>query len=110
MSISTHVLDTARGLPGAAIAVALYAVHGEERSLLTRAVTNHEGRTDAPLASEAQTGIYELEFRVGAYFAGLGLTSFYDQVVIRFRIDDGAARYHVPLLIAPWGYSTYRGS
>ena len=112
--LTTHVLDTARGVPGGGIAISLYALDGERR-LLTRTVTNDDGRTDEPLLGDASFagGRYELEFSVGAYFrdAGLALAEppFLDDVVIRVALaDDGD--YHVPLLVSPWSYSTYRGS
>ena len=110
MSISTHVLDTSRGVPGAAIGLTLYAIRGNERTLLARSETNAQGRTDAPLAVSAQPGLYEIVFAVGAYFARLQTATFYEDVAIRFHIEEEAGCYHVPLLIAPWGYSTYRGT
>lgn len=111
MTISTHVLDTALGVPAAGVAVVLYAVDaGGGRAVVSRATTNADGRMDAPLAAAPARGLYELVFSVGAYFEGRGTASFYDEVPVRFRIDDETARYHVPLLISPWAYSTYRGS
>ena len=112
--LTTHVLDTARGVPGGGIAVSLYALEGERR-LLASAVTNSDGRTDKPLLDEADfaSGRYELEFSVGDYFrdAGVELAEppFLDDVVIRVAIAEDA-HYHVPLLVSPWSYSTYRGS
>ena len=112
--LTTHVLDTARGRPGAGIAVRLYALDGE-RTLLASAVTNTDGRTDQPLldASAFRAGRYELEFSVGPYFAASGAVTadppFLDDVVIRVQLADGE-HYHVPLLVSPWSYSTYRGS
>jgi 5-hydroxyisourate hydrolase len=111
MPISTHVLDTALGTPAAGVAVVLYAVDTNGvRTPVARSTTNADGRTDAPLAAAPAPGAYELVFSVGAYFAARGTASFYDDVPVRFRVDDAAARYHVPLLISPWAYSTYRGS
>lgn len=113
--LTTHVLDTAAGKPAAGLALALYALDGERR-LVRRAVTNADGRVDAPLLEgEALViGTYELVFEVGAYFRGrgvvLGEPAFLDTVPLRFGIDDAAAHYHVPLLVAPYAYSTYRGS
>lgn len=112
--LTTHVLDTANGGPGSGIEVRLYAADGERR-LLANATTNADGRTAAPLL-EGQAfgpGSYELEFEVGAYFAArrhaLAEPPFLDVVVLRFQLaDDG--HYHVPLLVSPWSYSTYRGS
>ncbi|HEV3087957.1 MAG TPA: hydroxyisourate hydrolase [Candidatus Elarobacter sp.] len=107
--ISTHVLDVARGIPAAGISVGLFALDGE-RTLLHVAVTNADGRTDAPLATDLQAGDYELVFAVMDYFALENVPTFFDEIPVRFRITDASARYHVPLLLSPWGYSTYRGS
>jgi 5-hydroxyisourate hydrolase len=111
MKLSTHVLDIARGLPAAGIAITLYALDGEARTLLARALTNADGRTDAPLADDLQAGTYELVFAAGNYFAQHGMAAFYDVIPVRFTLPQNAGtRYHVPLLLAPWSYSTYRGS
>lgn len=108
-TVSTHVLDTARGVPGAGISVGLFAI-GDERTLLTVAVTNGDGRTDAPLATDLAPGHYELVFAVMDYFTQEAIATFFDEIPVRFRITDAAGRYHVPLLLSPWGYATYRGS
>jgi 5-hydroxyisourate hydrolase len=110
VTLTTHVLDTAVGAPAAGIAISLYATGGAARSLLGSAVTNADGRTDAPLADALAAGWYELTFAVDAYFAARGTAAFYDAITIRFRIAEDGGHYHVPLLLAPWGYSTYRGS
>ena len=116
MGLSTHVLDTMHGCPAAGMAVALYATDGEQATLLKRLVLNHDGRTDAPLLSgeTIPTGVFELRFHVGAYFDRLGTVlpepKFLDVVPIRFGIAEATGHYHVPLLISPFGYSTYRGS
>jgi len=113
--LTTHVLDTAQGRPAAGLAICLYR-DGGKREEAARAVTNKDGRCDRPLLEgEALTvGTYELVFEAGAYFDGLGLTlpepKFLDRVSIRFGIADPDAHYHVPLLLSPYGYSTYRGS
>jgi hydroxyisourate hydrolase len=107
--LSTHVLDTSRGGAAAGVEVKLYRA-GTQRAELARATTDADGRIPAPFGGELESGWYELVFAVGAYFAREGSATFYDEVPIRFRIDAGAERYHVPLLISPWGYSTYRGS
>ena len=108
--LTTHVLDTARGRPAAGVAIEL-SVHG---STVVRTRTNQDGRTDEPLleGDALRTGEHELVFDVGAYFAGLDLPepAFLGLVPVRFAIADPAAHYHVPLLVSPWSYSTYRGS
>jgi 5-hydroxyisourate hydrolase len=109
MTLTTHVIDTAAGVPAAGIAIVLYAVDGATRTPLGSATTNAGGRTDAPLADSLSPGWYELTFAVAPYFAALKVAAFYDEITIRFRLDGGA-HYHVPLLLGPWGYSTYRGS
>ena len=107
--LTTHVLDTANGRPGAGIAVELFLLDGKEWNLLKSVKTNADGRTDAPLleGEKFRTGTYQLVFHIGAYFRSPG---FLDLVPVRFGIADAAAHYHVPLLCTPWSYSTYRGS
>lgn len=120
--LSTHVLDTARGLPAAGVTVQLWSVGGR-RELLRTVTTNQDGRTDAPLLSgdALQVGVYELVFFAGSYFrahahahsytqGALPEPAFLDEIVVRFGIADAGAAYHVPLLLSPYGYSTYRGS
>ncbi|MDH3352347.1 MAG: hydroxyisourate hydrolase [Gammaproteobacteria bacterium] len=112
--LTTHVLDTAAGVPAAGVAIRLFALRGD-RELCASAVTNSDGRTDRPLLEDDSmaTGEYELEFDVGAYFDAQGSEldepTFLNTVVLRFalRADE---HYHVPLLVSPWSYSTYRGS
>jgi 5-hydroxyisourate hydrolase len=114
--LTTHVLDTMSGLPGAGLAVELLHIEGEARRPLRRLTTNDDGRTPEPLlaGSDLVPGTYELVFHVGDYFRarGVALTepAFLDQVPVRFGIADPARHYHVPLLVSPYGYSTYRGS
>ena len=114
--LSTHVLDTARGKPAAGLAISLFSVFGNKRSLLKSVTTNEDGRTNEPLlsGSDLRQGIYELVFSAGDYHRAQGelldTPPFLDQVVVRFGISDPAANYHVPLLLSPYGYSTYRGS
>jgi 5-hydroxyisourate hydrolase len=114
--LTTHVLDTAHGKPAANVGVELWRLEGENRTLLKSIRTNADGRTDEPLLAEGElhTGIYELVFLVGDYFASQGFTSttpsFLDRVPVRFGVADPNAHYHVPLLVSPWAYSTYRGS
>ena len=107
-TLTTHVLDTARGAPAAGISVGVFALGGE-RTLIHVAVTNADGRTDGPLATDLAPGPYELVFAVMDYFARDGIATFFDEIPVRFVIA-GDARYHVPLLLSPWSYSTYRGS
>jgi 5-hydroxyisourate hydrolase len=114
--LTTHVLDTARGRPAEGMAVELFRRDGGEPERLKTLRTNADGRTDEPLLapSELRAGSYELVFDVGAYFAGAGLASadepFLGLVPVRVGIADPDANYHVPLLVSPWAYSTYRGS
>jgi 5-hydroxyisourate hydrolase len=114
--LSTHVLDTARGRPAEGVKIALYRLSGQSHRMLLETVTNHDGRTDAPLlAGEAlKAGSYELVFFAGAYLRATGQAGdgvlFLDEIPIRFGIPDAAQHYHVPLLLSPFGYSTYRGS
>ena len=111
--LTTHVLDTMRGKPGAGIRVELYALEGVMAKRVVDTTTNADGRTDAPLlAGDAlKAGRYELLFHIGDYFRRDGGESpFLDVVPIRFAIADAGAHYHVPLLASPWSYTTYRGS
>jgi len=114
--LTTHVLDTARGCPAAGLRIALYAVSGNAHRKIAETVTNADGRTDAPILPEGKfaAGSYELVFFAGDYLRATGQAGaeplFLDQVPIRFGMADPAAHYHVPLLLSPFGYSTYRGS
>ena len=116
MGLSTHVLDTMHGCPAAGMAVALYATEGESATLLQRVVLNRDGRTDAPLFDNAslRVGTYRLRFDVAGYFRARGVQlpdpPFLDQVNLDFGIAHTDQHYHVPLLVSPWSYSTYRGS
>lgn len=113
--LTTHVLDTALGRPAAGVDVTLYRLDND-RQLLNQDTTNADGRLDAPIldAEAFQAGVYELVFAAGAYFRASNLElpdpAFVDEVVIRFGIADVESHYHVPLLVSPWSYSTYRGS
>jgi 5-hydroxyisourate hydrolase len=114
--LTTHVLDTMSGQPGAGLVVELFRIEGDARRLLARLTTNADGRTSVPLLAgvELERGTYELVFHVGAYFrerdVALTEPAFLDRVPVRFGIADPARHYHVPLLVSPYGYSTYRGS
>ena len=108
-TLTTHVLDTARGKPAAGISLGVFALDGVERRLLHVAVTNADGRTDTPLATDLAPGAYELVFAVMDYFAQEGVAAFFDEIPVRFVIGT-EAHYHVPLLLSPWTYSTYRGT
>jgi len=114
--LSTHVLDTAAGIPAAGVAFRLERVAPGARVELHRGTTNIDGRSDAPLldGTQMQAGIYELHFEVADYFRRRGVVladpPFLDVVTLRFGIDDPGGNYHVPLLLSPWSYATYRGS
>jgi 5-hydroxyisourate hydrolase len=113
--LSTHVLDTAHGCPAAGMKIELYFLSGEARNLLKQMITNSDGRTDQPLlsAEEMKAGQYELLFYVREYFAARAPAAaipFLDRVPVRFGIAEVGSSYHVPLLVSPWSYSTYRGS
>ncbi len=110
-ALSTHVLDTAAGRPAAGVPIVLYEIDGEHAAKLTEMVTNADGRTDAPLLGGAplRIGTYELRFSLGDYF-GENQGGFLNIVPVRFGITEAEAHYHVPLLVSPYAYSTYRGS
>ncbi len=116
MSLSTHVLDTAQGKPAAGMRVSLMRVDGAARHLVTETITNADGRSDRPLVQNDDdlAGTWELVFAVSGYFSQQGVVQddppFLDDVTIRFTMTDEQRHYHVPLLISPWAYSTYRGS
>jgi 5-hydroxyisourate hydrolase len=111
--LTTHVLDTARGCPAAGLRITLADAGGR---VIAEAVTNADGRTDAPIlpAGQFAAGSYELVFHAGDYLRATGQAGaeplFLDRVPIRFGMSDAEAHYHVPLLLSPYGYSTYRGS
>ncbi len=116
--LTTHVLDTAQGCPAANLAIALWSIEARSgaKTLLKTVHTNADGRTDEPLLVDDALipGVYELVFSVGDYFArqatSLPDPPFLNQVPLQFGIADASAHYHVPLLVSPWSYSTYRGS
>ncbi len=114
--LTTHVLDTANGCPAANVRVELYRLNDGQKELITQSVTNDDGRLDQPLleGDALLQGVYELLFHANEYYTALGAElpdpSFVQQVVIRFGVADATGHYHVPLLVSPWSYSTYRGS
>lgn len=114
--LTTHVLDTAHGKPGRDVEIHLYKIVDNLRIELSAKRSNTDGRCDAPLL-EGDTfhpGVYELDFHAGDYFRTLGLAQtqppFLDVVTLRFGVADASQHYHVPLVLTPWSYSTYRGS
>ncbi len=114
--LSTHVLDTAKGKPAAGVRIMLYRISGQSHRKVKEVVTNADGRTEGPLleGEALEAGVYELVFRAGDYLRASGQVGegvlFLDEIPIRFGVPDASQHYHVPLLISPFGYSTYRGS
>ncbi len=114
--LSTHVLDITQGKPGVGVKLELYAIEADVKTLLKTEVTNQDGRCNSPLleGETLKTGQYELVFAAGDYFDGQGVTlpnpKFIDRVTLAFGIADVTQNYHVPLVVSPWAYSTYRGS
>ena len=113
--LTTHVLDIYSGKPGKGIKVEVYQIQNAQKEKINSVILNNDGRPDKPLieGSSFKEGQYELVFFVGDYFkkiAELPNTPFLDDVIIRFGIANAKEHYHVPLLVSPWGYSTYRGS
>ncbi len=114
--LTTHVLDLASGTPAAGMTVELVRVEADRRRPVARATTNGDGRCDAPLAEGAAfaAGAWQLEFHVAQYFRARGMTlpdpPWLDVVTVRFGVAQPQQNHHVPLLVTPWGYSTYRGS
>ena len=113
--LTTHVLDTYSGKPGKNIKVDVFYISDNKRNRINTVVLNNDGRSDKPLieGNNFKEGHYELIFFIGDYFkkiTNLPRTPFLNEVVIRFRISDPKEHYHVPLLVSPWSYSTYRGS
>ncbi len=122
--LSTHVLDLTTGRPAVGVAVTLEVLNGSAWTRLATATTDEDGRVkdvmtpgqtaakppSPPLTSVPDAGIYRLSFETSAYFAQRGETCFYPQVIVTFEIQDAARPHHIPLLLSPFGYSTYRGS
>jgi 5-hydroxyisourate hydrolase len=110
-AITTHVLDVSRGKPARGIVVVLERAGSPQSAVLARATTDADGRVKAFSPTPTlQAGVHRLTFEVGAYFAANGVEAFYPRVVVEFELRDAAQHYHVPLLLSPFGYSTYRGS
>ena len=114
--LTTHVLDTAQGVPGSNMSVSLYRITNDKRELLSQQMTNSDGRCEGPLLKDDAftVGIYELQFGVEAYFTQANVAqpspAFLSDVTLRFGIAQAFDHYHVPLLVSPYSYSTYRGS
>ena len=114
--LTTHVLDTARGSPAGGLHITLFRLDNHNHKVVSTAVTNEEGRTDSPILTtdDFQTGQYRLVFHAGPYldlhFSDLPEPKFLSDIPIDFAMADAASHYHVPLLLSPFGYSTYRGS
>jgi 5-hydroxyisourate hydrolase len=108
--LTTHVLDTARGRPAAGVRVTVQLQDGDGWRDVGGGVTDTDGRVPGLLAGELSAGTHRLTFATGAWFEAQGVAGFYPEVAVVCRIDDPAAHYHVPLLLSPYGYSTYRGS
>ncbi|MGV2862807.1 hydroxyisourate hydrolase [Achromobacter sp. AGC39] len=116
MGLTTHVLDTMHGCPAQGMAAALYATRGDSATLIQQFTLNHDGRSARPLFADAdlQVGTYRLVFEVAAYFKARGVVlpepNFLNRVSLDFGVAHADQHYHVPLLVSPWSYSTYRGS
>ncbi len=114
--LTTHILDTAAGKPGSNIQIQLYFLKDDSWELVKETTSNDDGRCDAPLleGDDLKVGQYELIFYAGEYFENQGIdlptTKFLDEIVLRFGVPDASEHYHVPLLVSPYSYSTYRGS
>ena len=114
--LTTHVLDTSHGTAAVGVAIELHRIAGGERHFVTSAITNADGRTAAPLLAgdRIEPGVYELIFLAADYFRSIGVTvsdpPFLGDVVVRVGLSDPEGSYHVPLLLSPYGYSTYRGT
>ena len=112
MSITSHVLDTFRGRPAAGIRITLEMLEGNSWRTLAEAATDANGRAAnlVPSGTPLAAGSYRLAFAVASYFQSLGVEPFYREIVVAFEVGNPAEHYHVPLLLSPFGYTTYRGS
>lgn len=113
-ALTTHILDTANGVPAAGVKIELWYIGVDDRTFIKAATTNKDGRLDAPAieGDDFKAGQYELVFYIGDYFSKLSgdKPAFLDAIPIRFCVTDASSHYHVPLLVSPFGYSTYKGS
>jgi 5-hydroxyisourate hydrolase len=110
MPLSTHVLDVGDGLPADELVVRLYRVEGDDCAEIASGKTDADGRIAAPFGGDLAAGTYELVFAVGAYYTHHDVETLFTDVAVRFRIADPKESYHIPLLLSPWSYTTYRGS
>ena len=108
--ISTHVLDTSRGAPAAGVTVRLLRIEDDSRELLATGRTDADGRVAPIFGGDLAAGTYELLYSAGEYFRAAGTPAFFDEIPVRFVIGAGSRKHHIPLLLAPFGYSTYKGS
>ena len=108
--VTTHILDTAAGRPAAGVAVELYARDGGAWSRIGTGITDADGRVKELGPERLDSGEYRLQFATGPYFAGIGQDTFFPEVSLTFTVDAAEAHYHVPLLLSPFAFSTYRGS
>jgi 5-hydroxyisourate hydrolase len=110
MTLSTHVLDTSVGKPASGVGLRLFVEENDDWKQIGQGTTDADGRCKGFAPDPLAAGVYRLVFKTGEYFAGKGTKTFYPKVAVHFEIADAGAHYHVPLLVSPWGYSTYRGS
>ena len=109
--ITTHILDTHRGCPASGVSLELRFFDGTKYSVLAKGVTNEDGRVaDLLVGKTLQSGRYQMQFDTQGYHQSLGITGFYPEVVVTFEVQNIEQHYHIPLLLSPFGYSTYRGS
>lgn len=108
--VTTHILDTMTGTPAVGVSVVLEARDGETWSQVATGLTDADGRVKDLGPESLKSGVYRLRFDTGAYFAGISQDTFFPEVSLAFSVDEGQAHYHVPLLLSPFAYSTYRGS
>ena len=111
-AITTHILDTARGQPAVGVQVELEAQDGAAWRRIGRGVSDQDGRLRSLMPDSAvlERGVYRLTFETSQYFRGLNTASFYPRIIVEFTVADGESHYHVPLLLSPYGYTTYRGT